>query len=159
MPLHSGTSPRQERLLAVIHQYAIRTNPAPDALFSFAVSTLTIWCVPTDHPGGLWNQFPWQPSPASRLTKPGAESLSKSLLLYSETAQDIIGFTLQTQALSLMSRSLLPRSAIENRPEDVAWATRKLIWLWAQAFPAELPPQITLKWDRDEPKEYFSDIY
>ena len=159
MPLHAGTSPRQEQLLAVIDHYDISTNPAPDALFSFDVSTLSIWCVSTDHPGGLWDQFPWRTNPSSHLTKKDAKPLSRSMLLYSEAAQDIIGFTLRTEALALSSRGLLPRDAIENRPDDVAWATRKLIWLWAQACPGEPPPHIKLIWDRDKPKYDFSDIF
>ena len=150
---------RKTRLVDIINQYDISTNPAPDALFSFDVSTLGIWCVSTDHPGGLWDQFPWRMNPLSHLTKKDAKTLSDSLLLYSEAAQDIIGFTLQTKARPLMSKGLLPRAAIENRPDDVAWATKKLIWLWAQAFPDEPPPHIKLIWDRDKPKHDFSDIY
>ena len=150
---------RRTRLLEIIEHYAISTNPAPDALFSFNISTLTIRCVSTDHPGGLWDQYPWRMDPAKHLTKKDAEGLSTSMLLYSEAAQDIIGFTLQTKARSLSSRGLLPRDAIENRPDDVAWATRKLIWLWAQACPGEPPPHIKLIWDRDKPKYDFSDIF
>ena len=55
-----------------------------------------------------------------------------------------IGFTLQTHAYSLANHSLIRRDDIENRPEDVAWATQKLVWLWAQAFPTEPPPSTEL---------------
>jgi hypothetical protein len=81
------------------------------------------------------------------------------MLIYSESTQDIIGFALQTHARPLADRGLLPRKEIENRPEDVAWATQKLVWLWAQAFPAEPPPHIELEWDRDKPKVDSSDIF
>ena len=150
---------RKTRLLDIIEHYDIGANPAPDALFSFDVSTLSIWCVSTDHPGGLWDQYPWRMDPSSHLTKKDAEPLSDSMFIYSEAAQDIIGFSLQTKARSLSSRGLLPRDAIENRPDDVAWATRKLVWLWEQACPGEPPPHIQLIWDRDEPKQDFSDFF
>jgi hypothetical protein len=120
---------------------------------------LGIWCVPSDHPGGLWNQYRWLYKPMSQLTKKDAVGLSRSMLIYSESAQDIVGFTLQTHARSLAGRGLLPRTEIENRPEDVAWATQKLVWLWAQAFPTEPPPFIELEWDCDKPKQDYSDIF
>jgi hypothetical protein len=159
MPLHPGTSPRQEHLLVIIDQYSISTNHAPEAIFSFQISTLSIWCTPTDHPNGVWNQYRWIHKPMSHLTKKSAIALAHSMLLYSESAQDIIGFTLQTHASSLAGRGLIPRTEIENRPEDVAWATQKLVWLWAQAFPTEPPPYIELEWDRDKPKVDYSDIF
>ncbi len=158
MTFGAHSTARKTHLVATIRQYDITTNPAPAALFTFSLSTLGIWCVPTDHPGGLWDTYPWFHDPMSQLTKKEAESLSDSRLIYSEAAQDIIGFTLQTQAFSLASRQLIPRAAIENRPDDIAWATRKLVWLWAQAFPDEPPPYIELTWERDTPKEDFSDI-
>ena len=159
MPLHTGTSPRQEQLLAVIDHYDIGTNSAPDALFSFDVSTLTIRCVPTDHPGGLWDQYPWRMDMMNKLTKKDAEPLSDSMFIYSEAVQDIIGFSLRTEALALSDKGLIPRAAVENRPDDVAWATRKLVWLWEQACPGEPPPHIQLIWDRDTPKQDFSDFF
>jgi hypothetical protein len=79
--------------------------------------------------------------------------------IYSESTQDIIGFSLQTHASSLAARGLIPHNQIENRPEDIAWATQKLVWLWAQAFPTEPPPHIELEWDRDKPKVDYSDIF
>ena len=159
MPLHAGTSLRQEHLLTIINQYDISTNPDPDALFAFDISTLRIWCVPTDHPGGIWDQYPWFDDDMSHLTKKAAKGLAHGMLIYSEAAQDIIGFTLQTHARSLRTKGLIAKAEIENRPDDVAWATRKLVWLWAQAFPTEPPPFIRLEWDRDQPKEDYSDIF
>jgi hypothetical protein len=159
MPLGSHTTARKTHLLAVIEQYDISINPAPDAIFSFDFSTLMIWCMTTDNPGGLWERFPWRRDSLSRLTKQDAVGLAQAMLIYSESAQDIIGFSLQTRASRLAARGLLPRKEIENRPEDVAWATQKLVWLWAQAFPTEPPPYIELEWDRDKPKVDFSDMY
>jgi hypothetical protein len=54
---------------------------------------------------------------------------------------------------------LIAATDVENRAEDVAWAAQKLVWLWAQAFPAEPPPYIELEWDRDKPKVDYSAIF
>lgn len=159
MALGSHTTARKTRLVEIIRQYDISANPAPEALFSFDFSILSIWCVPTDNPGGFWQQYRWVQKPMSHLTKKSAIALAHTMLLYSESAQDIIGFTLQTQANTLAGRGLIPRTEIENRPEDVAWATQKLVWLWAQAFPAEPPPRIQLQWERDKPKQDYSDVF
>jgi hypothetical protein len=159
MGLHAGTSPRQERLLATLRDYHIRTNPDPEGIFSFSMSILTVWCTPDDHPEGLWHHCPWFYDAMSQLTKKAAVGLAQGLLLYSEDSEDIVGFTLQTHAHFLSNRGLIGRDELENRPEDIAWATQKLDWLWAQAFPTEPPPYIKLEWDRDRPKVDYSDFF
>jgi hypothetical protein len=95
----------------------------------------------------------------SQLTNPGARVVAKSTLLFSEVAQDSIGFTLHTDPSTLANQDLIVSTKAENRPEDAAWATQKLAWLWAQAFPTEPRPHIELEWDRDNPKQDYSDIF
>jgi hypothetical protein len=146
-------------LLEVIRQHDINEDPSPAGIFSFDVSVLRIWCHAADHPGGQWSRYQWFASPLSQLTKPGARVVAKSMLLHSESAQDIVGFTLHTDASTLMNQDLMASSEAENQAEDVAWAAQKLVWLWAHAFPDAPPPQIQLEWDRDSPKFDYSDMF
>jgi hypothetical protein len=159
MRLGTHSTPRKTHLLEVIGHHDINEDATSDGIFSFDVSVLRIWCYAADHPGGPWSQYRWYASPLSQLTKPGARVVAKSMLLFSEAAQDIIGFTLQTDASTLADQDLIAATDVENRAEDVAWATQKLVWLWAQAFPTEPPPSIKLEWDRDQPKVDYSDIF
>jgi hypothetical protein len=66
---------------------------------------------------------------------------------------------LHTDASTLADQNLIAATQVENRAEDVAWATQKLVWLWEQAFPTEPPPHIRLEWDHDRPKVDYSDIF
>ena len=141
MALGSHTTPRKKHLLEVIRQHDINEDPSPAGIFSFDVSVLRIWCHAADHPGGQWSRYQWFASPLSQLMKPGARVVAKSMLLFSEADHEIVGFTLHTDASTLANQDLIASSEVENRPEDVAWATQKLVWLWAQAFPdATTPP-------------------
>jgi hypothetical protein len=157
MTLGSHTTARKTRLLEVIRQHDIKEDTTSDGIFSFDVSVLRIWCHAEDHPGGPWSQYRWFASPLSQLTKPGAWVVAKSMLLFSEAVQDSIGSTLHTDASTLADQDLIVAADVENRAEDVAWATQKLVWLWAQAFPNEPPPHIRLEWGRDQPKVDYLD--
>ena len=159
MRLGTHTTARKTRLLEVIRQHDIKDDTTSDGIFSFHVSVLRIWCHVADHPGGPWSQYRWYASPLSQLTKPDAWVVAKSMLLFSEAAQDIIGFTLHTDASTLADQDLIATTDVENRAEDIAWATQKLVWLWAQAFHDEPPPSIKLEWDRDQPKVDYSDMF
>ncbi|HEY3228187.1 MAG TPA: hypothetical protein VGJ87_03145 [Roseiflexaceae bacterium] len=87
-------------------------------------------------------------------TKPVEPVAHCSLLRY-EHAEDLAALSLQTKAYTLFSVGLISEAEIENRPDDLAWAKRKLEWLWQQALPGEPMPPIVVEWDRDKPKEDF----
>ena len=142
-------------LLEAVKRYDIRTNRVPEGVFSFAIGTLCIWCTTDDNPGGLWQQVRML---QGQLTKPAA-LVAYCSLRWSQEQQDLVGLSLQTIASRLSSAELISEAQVENRPEDIAWAKRKLEWLWQQALPGEPMPPIEVEWRRDKPKEDFTDFF
>jgi hypothetical protein len=148
-------------LMLATKRYDISTNAAPEALFTTGLGSMPwvcIYCTPDDNPGGLWDQLTWHHSELSQLTKPG-KGLADCFILWRPDHQDVLALALQTEAHSLKNAGLVDRSAMENRAEDIAWATKKLEWLWHQAVPDEPLPRIILKWRADDPPDTFEDIW
>ncbi|HEY3228186.1 MAG TPA: hypothetical protein VGJ87_03140 [Roseiflexaceae bacterium] len=142
-------------ILEAVDRYHIRTNPAPEAVFSFAIGTLTIWCTTEDNPGGLWQQARMH---QGQLTKP-ASGLAYCSLLRREHEENLAGVSLQTNAYDLVNARLIPDAEKENRPEDIAWAKRKLEWLWQQALPGEPMPKIVIESRFNTTREDFTDFF
>ena len=152
----SATLSRQaSAIMEAVKRYAISENPAPEALFAFDIGVLSIWCTPENNPGGLWQQVVMR---RGQLTKP-CSGLANCRLLRRSHEENLAGLSLQTRAYSLVSAGLISESEKENRPDDLAWAKRKLEWLWQQALPGEAMPPIEVEWSRDKPKEDFTDFF
>ena len=127
-------------LLEAAREFDIATNPHPAALFEAGSAGLQIWCTPVDHPGGLWAQLEMD---AGAFSKPCAFVASAYWQWSEGEQQTVTGIVLSTDAYELQDAGLLEMRQIHNRPEDLAWAEEKLLWLW-QASRAEgsMPPVV-----------------
>lgn len=140
--LHSAPVCSQlNQLLKVIRSLDIAHNPAPEALFDPLSQGFNVWCSPEDNPGGDWNRVT-QHSIAAAFSKP-CEYVACVFAEWDEDVKHIAHFSLSTDAYALVDH--LPakytsgtsarngRLSIHNRPDDIAWATKKIEWLFARA--------------------------
>lgn len=134
----------------------IARNPAPEALFDPLVAVFQMfgcanhsWCTPADRPAG------WEAVEMDRgaFSKPCAFVATVTWRWNEDKEQRdasiarIIGLNLTTMAYALRDLTLdredwwrkQDETLYENRPDDVAWATEKIRWLFAQAD-VPLPP-------------------
>jgi hypothetical protein len=139
---------RGDRIIEVIQHYDISTNAAPEALFAYHFGIISVYCTPEDNPDPLWKQVRMG-HPRSQLSKP-AVRVGKGHILHSDQVNDVIGFSIRTDAYKLASASLIPQSFVENRPEDLAWVSVKLQWLWQQCFPGTPPAYILYRTHADD---------
>ena len=137
----------RDHLKMVTDQYDVMDQPGPLSRFSYGFAGIRIWCLPTNHPGGLWDSFDF-----TRATTPDnpiqAEGLATATPILD--GRTITAFVIQTEALPLKHQKLLPEDALLNRPDDLRWAVEQLAWLWEQAFPGTtLPPVSVTDWQSD----------
>lgn len=125
-------------LLETARQFDIADNPAPAALFEAGSAGLQIWCTPEDHPGGLWLQVKMD---AGAFSKP-CEYVASAHWVWAEGDDPTItGIALSTDAYALRDARLIKASEGHNRPEDIAWAKRKIEWFWqASTVGGKMPP-------------------
>jgi hypothetical protein len=106
----------------------IGENPAPEALFEPGGAGFQIWCTPDDHPQG-WDGLTMS---MGSFTKPCAYVASAWWGWEGET---ITSVCLMTDAYELLKQTIptgrLPRT--HNRRSDIAWAKKKIRFLFRQA--------------------------
>ena len=112
---------RMRPVLNLARQLDIATNPAPEAVFEAGSAGFLIWCTPDDHPKG-WDRVEMT---AGAFSKPCEYVASVSWGWESERITHLL---LSTDAYAL-GRS----QSVHNRPVDIAWAKRKIRWLFRQA--------------------------
>jgi hypothetical protein len=139
----------RDHLERVVAHYHVTRQPGPLSRFTYDFSSLSIYCLPHNHPGGLWDSFDF-----TRSTNPNnpsqAEGLGTVYPILDRDERTIIAFVIKTRALPLVGQALLPYDAVLNRPEDLRWAVEQLTWLWEQAFPGTpLPPIKVTDWKPD----------
>jgi hypothetical protein len=103
------------------------SNPAPAALFEAGSGGFQIWCTPEDNPGELWSKVEMI---AGAFSKPCEYVASAPWKWAEEGEPTIIGIALSTDAYALRDARLIKAGEGHNRPEDIAWAKRKIEWLW-----------------------------
>lgn len=135
---YSAEHRKMAPLLEAARQLDIATNPAPAALFEAGSGGFQIWCTPEDNPGELWSKVEMI---AGAFSKP-CEYVASIHWEWSEGDDPaIIGIALSTEAYALRDARLIKASEIRNRPEDIAWAKRKIEWLWqASTAGGAMPP-------------------
>jgi len=144
-PLHAS----HDHLKSVIERYHAMRQAGPLSRFTYSFGSIGIWCLPHNHPGGLWNSLDF-----NRHTTPthpsGIEGLGNVYPILDADEQIITAFVIKTKALPLNTQKLLPDDALLNRPEDLRWVVEQLTWLWEQAFPGTpLPPVSVTDWQVD----------
>ena len=139
---HHSEHTRLQPVLALAEQYDIAENPDPLALFDAGSAGFQIWATPDDHPqGGDWREGEARMDKGA-FGKPCFYVASVGWRWHEdETGPHIVGLQLSTDAGDLTrGQAVRGRAAsYRNRPPDVAWATEKIKWLFAQAG-IECPP-------------------
>ena len=116
----------------------IANNTAPEAIFEARMVSLQvtdgfqIWCTPKDHPQG-WDDVPMK---SGAFSKPCA--YVASVFWYWEN-EEIPHLGISTDAYALSLHHGKESFAYHNRPADIAWAKRKIRWLFTQAG-VRMPP-------------------
>ena len=128
-------------MLEVVRSFDIAHNPAPEAIFDPLIQGFNIWCTPDDNPGGDWQKVT-RHMIAAAYTKP-CEYVACVFATWDEEAKTIPHFALSTDAYALQDH--LPteytsynrldkgHKSICNRPDDIAWAMKKIEWVFARA--------------------------
>lgn len=164
----------QQRLALreAVRAYDILNNPAPSAVFRMellpvpwwehhkrpyaeqlqlpihAFKGFSIWCTPEDYPKGkVWAQLHalegyW--AKQIKLAKAfkhakAATGLAECAWQLSKETGEIVALALSTRASAL---GLGPKT--HNQIQDVAWAKRKIKWLWKHTLPGYRVPVIKL---------------
>lgn len=125
------TYPDEHRRLAPVLEMArrldIATNPDLAAIFEAGTAGFQIWCTPDDQPTG------WQDAhlTAGAFSKPCGYVASVCWGWEGETIAHLI---LTTDAYDTMqAKTDREYYAIHNRPSEIAWAKRKIRWLFKKA--------------------------
>ncbi len=124
-------------------EFDIATNPAPNALFEDGSAGFQIWCTPENHPAG-WEGIPMTQGAFSKPCEYVAsvhwgweEDLERGWV--QPTAPTVTHLVLSTDAYAWSEFHDRGRYTGHNRPEDLAWATEKIHWLFTQAG-VPMPP-------------------
>jgi hypothetical protein len=171
---HPTLTGEQQRLALreTVKTYHVLSNPDPLALFNIELLSEPWWkhhrqpypeifqlpiqdckgfsisCTPDDHPRGkAWAKLHapdgyWakQIKLAQAFKRPKAYStLAECAWELSEATGAIVALTLSTRAYALGGG---PKT--HNQPGDVAWAKRKIKWLWKQALPGQRLPKLVV---------------
>ena len=125
---------RMKPVLDAARKLDIATNPDSKAIFEAGSGGFQIWCTPKDHPLG------WQDVPMTQraFSKPCSYAAS---VCWGWDGERITHLTLSTDAYDLSDHKGVGRhaNAYHNRPDDLAWAERKIRQLFAQAGVPMLP--------------------
>ena len=113
---------RMKPVLDLARRLDIATNPEPEAIFEAGTAGFQIWCIPDDHPKG-WEGIVMT---AGAFSKPCEYVASVSWGWEGETISYLL---LSTDAYAL---ELKGSKRTHNRPADLAWAKRKICWLFKQ---------------------------
>ena len=139
---------RLKPALALFRKLDIGSNHAAEAIFDPGSVGFQVWCTPEDHPDDPegWNPI-LNKLIAGAFTKPCGFVAS---VCWKWEEEQIVGLILETSAyalkdhlpekFTLQSQPVNDRISIHNRPEDIAWATSKIKWLFAQSGPWPCPP-------------------
>ena len=119
---------RMKPVLDLTRRLDIATNPEPEAIFEAGTAGFQIWCTPDDHPKG-WEGIVMT---AGAFSKPCeyVASVSWGWEDEPESSLAISYLLLSTDAYALECRG---SKRTHNRPADLAWAKRKVRWLFKQA--------------------------
>jgi hypothetical protein len=119
----------------------IASHPAPNSIFEALPAGFNIWCMPEDHPEG-WEGLPMI---AGAFSKP-CEYVATATWGWED--EQITHIALETDAYALSDHEKGTRHSrkFHNRPEDVAWATEKIAWLFHHANLVCLP----IRLDREQ---------
>lgn len=110
-------------VLEKARRWDIAREPAPHALFEALTAGFNLWCTPDDHPAG-WEGVPMI---AGAFAKP-CEYVATATWGWED--ERITHIQLGTEAYALRERRRGRPKDYRNRPEDVEWATAKLLWLF-----------------------------
>jgi len=118
---------RLSPVLAMARRLDIATNPEPEAIYEAGSGGFQIWCTPDDLPQG-WSGASLT---SGAFSKPCGFVASVS---WGWTGERITHLLLETDAYDLNRRSQDLQSVnIHNRPDDIAWAKRKIKELFWRA--------------------------
>ena len=120
---------RMKPVLDLARRLDIATNPEPGAIFEAGTAGFQIWATPQDRPRG-WDGVVMT---AGAFSKPCEYVASVSWGWEDETISHL---RLSTDAYAL--------GGSHNHPADLAWAKRKIRWLFKQAG-VECPPILVEK--------------
>ena len=167
-PANFPSHPTMKALLQTVSKYSIKvkawssiwTSISPyclfledDTLANAAGGKYTgfkIFCTKRDHPGKLFERQARQQLIPGKMIPAGFYLVARCRWLWSADEKEIIGVVLHTDVELSGGNTYgteydnLRRFEQQNRPEDVAWATEKINWLWEQTFQGKVKPVITL---------------
>ena len=112
---------RLRPVLDLARRLDIATNPAPEAIFEAGTAGFQLWCTPNNHPKG-WDGI---------LMTAGA--FSKPCEYVASVNWGWEGETITHLLLSPDAYALGHNQRNHNRPADLAWAKRKIRWLFKNA--------------------------
>ena len=112
---------RLRPVLDLARRLDIATNPAPEAIFEAGTAGFQLWCTPNNHPKG-WDGILMT---AGAFSKPCEYVASVSWGWEDETITHLL--------LSTDAYALGRNKRNHNRPVDLAWAKRKIRWLFKNA--------------------------
>ena len=122
---------RMRPVLALAGTFDIASNPDPQAIFEAGTAGFQIWCTSIDHPRG-WEGLVMV---AGAFSKPCEYVASVNWVWEGEK---ITHLQISTDSYALRDSDHRKGKAklyheYRNCPEDIAWATEKVKWLFGQA--------------------------
>lgn len=124
---------RMKPVLDLARKLDIATNPDPTAIFEPLSAGFHVWCTPDDKPRG-WEHVTLC---AGAFIKP-CGFVADVFWGWDDETDTITHLELETDAYDLGRATRLPKN-VHNRPADIAWAKKKIRWLFKKAG-VECPP-------------------
>jgi hypothetical protein len=136
-PSYSSEHRRMKPVIEMARKLFIASNPEPQALYEPGSAGFQIWCTHEDNPGGFWSDIQMT---QGAFPKP-AEFVASVHWRWDDEA--IVGLELSTTAYALADQfpkvfssspiaKKIGKQSIYNRKEDLAWARRKVAYLFQQ---------------------------
>jgi len=155
----SPSHPTIKALLQVVSTYSITAGNHPNAVFleddTYAkvargkYTGFMVFCNEQDHPSKLSERQKQPQVIPGKEIPTGFFYVGRCRWLWS--TENLIGVILHTDVEIGREKSRYGTQAEntlwleqQNRSEDIAWATKKINWLWEQTFPEKVKPVITL---------------
>lgn len=118
---YSSEHRRMKPVLDLARRLDIAANPEPEAIFEAGTAGFQLWATPADHPKG-WDGMVMT-----------AGAFSKPCEYVASVGWGWEGETITHLLLSTDAYALGRNKHTHNRPADLAWAKRKIRWLFKQS--------------------------
>lgn len=122
------------KVLTLVRSLDIGKNPEPAAIFDPLLQGFNIWAIPSDHPGGDWDEV--MPHSIAGAFSKRCEYVGCA---FWNPVTQVLTLTTDAYAFADIPHTYEDRKSIHNLPADIEWCKQKIQWVFERAG-VECPP-------------------